>query len=203
MAKWIQWTNDDSLWNEDKQAGSYSCRQVRKAVENALDADTFYIGRSTEAEGEHWPPAKYRETLGPKAHRTLIDTIAHDAGGSYGYTQKKIYETILHEAMHHQYPGVSHSDYQYELHKCHDRAASEDDDDDDGGGGGGGGGTEWIPGETCTTQMVWVEKWRPCSGNGGGGGGSSCTWAVQYCTVPTVSACTEKYYELEEKVTCS
>lgn len=141
------------------------------------------------------------------------DTVWH---GAYGETYMQYDEIVLtrvnvstetrrgtaiHEAQH--LAGELDEGKAQDAVGCFDHTKANEDDDDDDGDGGGGGGTTWIPGETCTTQMVWVEKWRPCSGNSGGGGGSSCTWAIQYCTVPGVSACVEKYYELEEKVTCS
>ncbi|MDE2982910.1 MAG: hypothetical protein OXU74_17095 [Gemmatimonadota bacterium] len=179
------------------------CRRVKAAAVWIFSNNIGYESASDET-----PDVKVLAKYGENGNHDAQHAHAKASGGrgfvafaSY-LDETTMWQKILQETSHHAGYGDAGG---AEAEKCakRDKKKEDDDDENDGGGNNGGGGTEWIPGETCTTSTEWVEKWRPCSSNGGGGGGSSCTWAVQYCTVPGVSACTEKYYELEEVVTCS
>lgn len=128
---------------------------------DALATDTF-----------HFAKAKWRQERG----------VMYKASGEYFTGHKVIIArrhktdfsaligTVAHEAMHHKYVNAQgdtvggYSDLTStipeDIKNCIDGASEEDDEDDDDDGGGG---TTWVPGETCTPGVVYVEVVTSCT----------------------------------------
>ena len=110
------------------------CDVVREKVEDALRTDTYYFG---DSDGETYEGEYFA------GHRVIIDPAAHErdndpSSKAVEFKARRIFETIMHEAMHHGKVVGSHTAYA-NLAKCHTYAINfeeqeEEEEEEDASG---------------------------------------------------------------------